>query len=71
MANVLHATLEEVEPGLFKASYPGALNGSDHPQGGQLPDSHIATSPESIRTFVEQMARGLGFDRVEWHDAGR
>ncbi len=67
MANTLHVIMEEVEPGLFRASYPGEMNGTDEPGGGQLPDSHIATSRDDVRTWVEQMAVQLGYHNVEWH----
>ncbi|HVY13973.1 MAG TPA: hypothetical protein VHB27_02005 [Rhodopila sp.] len=67
MPDVLHATLKEVEPGLFRASYPGEMNGTDEPSGGQLPDSHIGTSRDDVRIWVEQMAVQLGYERVEWH----
>jgi hypothetical protein len=43
MAGVLHAIMEEVEPGLFRAENPGEMNGSDEPSGGLLPNSHIGT----------------------------
>jgi len=67
MAEILHATMEEVEPGLFRADYPGEMNGSDVPSGGQLPDRHIATSRDDVRVWVEEMAVRLGYERVEWH----
>jgi hypothetical protein len=60
--------LQEVEPGLFRADYPGELNGTDDPPGGQLPDRHIGTSQDGVKTWVEQMAAGLGYCRVEWHE---
>lgn len=63
---VLHAVLQEIEPGLFRADYPGEMNGEDDPSGGQLPDRHIATSREDVRIWVEQMALSLGYTRVEW-----
>jgi len=67
MAKVLHATMEEVESGLFRADYPGEMNGEDVPRGGQLPDRHIATSRDDVRVWVEEMAVRLGYERVEWH----
>lgn len=67
MAGILHATMDEVEPGLFRADYPGEMNGSDVPGGGQLPDRHVATSRDDVRVWVEQMAASLGYDCVEWH----
>lgn len=63
---VLRAKLAEVEPGLFCAEYPGELNGSDDPPGGQLPDRHIATSRDAVQSWVEAMATSLGYERVEW-----
>jgi hypothetical protein len=63
---VLHATMQEVEPGLFQAEYPGEMNGEDDPSGGQLPDRHIATSRQDVQTWVEVMAVELGYEQVEW-----
>lgn len=71
MAGVLHAIMEEVEPGLFRADFPGVLNGPDEPEGGQLLDRHIGTSRDSVRTWVEEMALRLGYERVEWTQDGR
>jgi hypothetical protein len=67
MAGTLYARMDEVEPGLFRADYPGEMNGQNEPTGGQLPDRHIATSKEDVRVWVEEMATSLGYDRVEWH----
>ena len=67
MARVLHARMQEVERGLFRAEYPGEMNGQDEPSGGQLPDSHLGTSRDDVRVWVEEMAIGLGYERVEWH----
>ena len=67
MAGILHATMDEVEPGLFRADYPGEMNGSDSTRGGQLPDRHVATSRDDVRVWVEQMAVRLGYERVDWH----
>jgi hypothetical protein len=67
MAGILHATIEEVESGLFRADYPGEMNGRNEPTGGQFPDRHIATSQDAVRVWVEEMAASLGYERVEWH----
>ena len=67
MADILYATMEEVEPGLLRADYPGEMNGPDVPRGGQLPDRNIATSRDDLRVWVEEMAVLLGCQRVEWH----
>lgn len=72
MARLLHAVVEKVEPGLFRASYAadpdqdGALPGT-----AAMPDSHIATSHDSVRLFVEQIARGLGYDGVAGREPPR
>jgi hypothetical protein len=67
MAGILHATMREIEPGLFRADYPGEINGPDEPSGGQWPDRHLGSSRQDVRTWVENMAVGLGYERVEWH----
>ncbi|HYZ21330.1 MAG TPA: hypothetical protein VE690_04150 [Rhodopila sp.] len=65
VSGTLHARLREVEPGVFSAEYPGELNPAE---GGPqtYPDTHVGTDPAGVRSWVEQMARGLGYDRVEW-----
>jgi len=64
-AGVLKATLREVEPGLFRADYPGEAN-QDQADVEAFPDSHVGTDPSGVRSWVEEMAAGLGYDRVEW-----
>ncbi|HXT82419.1 MAG TPA: hypothetical protein VN702_22855 [Acetobacteraceae bacterium] len=64
-ARALHARLREVESGIFQAEYPGELNPSD-PDERALPDSHIGTDPSSVRLWVEQMARSMGYRSVVW-----
>ena len=61
----LRATLTEVEPGLFSARYPGEMN-ADGLSAEAFPDSHLGTDPAGVKTWVEQMAVQLGYDRVEW-----
>ena len=64
---VLHAILREVEPGVFRAEYPGELN---QEQSGPetYPDTHIGTDPDGVRSWVEQMAAGMGYERVVWRE---
>lgn len=64
-SGILRATLREVSPGLYSAEYAGEANAQE---GGAatLPDAHLSTSPEGVKTWVEQMAQGLGYDRVIW-----
>ncbi len=61
----LHANMQEVEPGLFRAEYVGELNPTN-PDQRAFPDLHVGTDPREVKTWVEQMARGLGYDRVIW-----
>jgi hypothetical protein len=62
---VLHARIDEVEPGLFKAAYIEETmpRGSD---AMLIPDTHIATSRDGVRMWVERMAADLGYQRVDW-----
>jgi hypothetical protein len=63
---VLRAVIEEVEPGLFQASYPGEMNSNDPDGGSKFPDRHIGTDRDGVRMWVETMAANLGYERVEW-----
>jgi hypothetical protein len=64
-SGVLTAILREVEPGLFRAEYPGEAN-QDQAGVEAFPDSHIGTDPSGVKNWVEEMAAGMGYDRVEW-----
>ena len=66
------ARLEEAGPGLYRALYRGEIN-PDGPaddtlaQGPEiLPDMHLGNDPEAVKLWVEQMARGMGYEHVEW-----
>jgi len=61
----LHARLDEVEPGMFKAVYEEdtADRGAD---AVSMPDSRIGTSREGVRMWVERMAAGMGYREVIW-----
>jgi hypothetical protein len=61
----LHASLREVEAGLFRAEYSGEIN-PENPDAREIPDYHVGTSEASVKTWVEQMATNLGYDRVVW-----
>lgn len=63
----LHATLREVEDGLFRAEYPGEFN-PERADARELPDSHIGTSLTDVKVWVEQMATGMGYTRVVWDE---
>jgi len=61
----LRASLVEVERGLYRAQYSGEIN-PDPSDERDFPDYHIGTDPQGVRTWVEQMAQEMGYDRVEW-----
>ena len=58
-----HASLREVENGLFRAEYSGESN-PVNPDEREISDSHIGTSAADVKTWVGQMALGLGSTRV-------
>jgi hypothetical protein len=61
----LRAIMREMEPGLFRAEYPGEINQQE--AGAEaIPDSHVGTDAAGVRQWVETMARDLGYDRVVW-----
>ncbi len=62
---VLHASIEQVEENLFRAEYLGELN-PENPDRRALPDTHVATTDEAVKTWVEQMALSMGYERVDW-----
>jgi hypothetical protein len=68
-SGVLHARLHEVEPGLFSAEYRGEMN-NDNAEVEAFPDAHIGTDATGVRSWVEEMAAGMGYDGVVWDDAG-
>jgi len=63
----LHARLREEEPGLFRAEYVGELN-PQNPDERAFPDFHVGTNARDVKIWVEQMARGLGYERVMWDE---
>jgi hypothetical protein len=70
----LHASLCEIERGLFHASYrhpglapDGAALGTDR---HYLPIYQVARSASVARQGIEQSARAVGYDTVIWEDTG-
>ncbi len=61
-----HARISRVEADLYKAEYTGDLNPDDPNPRREWPDSHLATSLEEAKAFVENLARSLDFQRVVW-----
>ena len=68
---VFRARLEE-SGGLFRAFYRGDMNRTEPRSevGGEgehiLPDTHIGVSEETVRAFVEELARSRGYEQVVW-----
>jgi hypothetical protein len=64
---VFHARMRQVEDQLFRAEYSGEIN-PEPTDARNLPDYHIGASAQEVKIWVEQMARGLGYDRVVWDE---
>jgi hypothetical protein len=62
----LHARLSEVEPGLFKAEYVEGDREFGAVDAVSIPDSHISTSRDGVKMWVEQMAANMGYREVIW-----
>jgi hypothetical protein len=62
---VLRAHVSQTADGMFKAEYPGEGNPTN-PDERAFPDAHLGTSEKEVRVWVEQMAKGMGYVRVEW-----
>jgi hypothetical protein len=64
---VLHARMRQVEDELFRAEYSGEIN-PEQGDARNMPDYHVGTSATEVKIWVEQMATGLGYDRVVWDE---
>jgi hypothetical protein len=62
-----HASLREVEDGVFRAEYSGEIN-PENPDAREIPDYHVGTSAADVKIWVEEMALGLGYERVIWDE---
>jgi len=62
-----HASLREVEDGVFRAEYSGEVN-PEKPDEREIPDYHVGSSADEVKVWVEQMALGLGYSRVLWDE---
>ncbi len=63
---VFRARLEKMDSNLYRAVYLGELN-PEHSAGGQAwPDAHVGDTPEGVKTWVENLAREMGYTRVVW-----
>ena len=66
-SGVFHARMRQVEDQLFRAEYSGEIN-PEPTDARDIPDYHVGTSAQDVKIWVEQMARGLGYDRVVWDE---
>jgi hypothetical protein len=64
---VFRARLRQVEDGVYRADYSGELNPED-PDEREIPDYHVGTSATDVKIWVEQMARGMGYQDVVWDE---
>ena len=62
----LHARMRAVQGGLFRTEYSGEINPESSDQ--DIPDYHVSTSAEDAKIWVEQMAKGLGYERFVWDE---
>ena len=60
-----HARIREVEDGLYLAEFTGELN-PDNPDAREWTDSHLSTSLDEAKVFVENLARTENYARVVW-----
>ncbi len=63
----LHARITEVEPGLFNAEYVEGDREFGDVDAVSIPDSHISTSRDGVKMWVEQMAANMGYREVVWN----
>ena len=63
----LHARLTRMPDGMFKAEYTGEMNPAE-PDEREIPDSHLGTSEQAVKSWVEQMAKGMGYTEVVWDE---
>jgi hypothetical protein len=61
----LHARIRQVETNVFRAEYSGEIN-PENPDEREVLDYHIGTSAADVRTWVDEMAKGLGYTKVVW-----
>jgi len=62
---ILRARMLRTSDGMFKAEYTGDLNPTN-PDARAMPDMHLGTEEPEVKFWVEQMAKDMGYVRVEW-----
>jgi hypothetical protein len=65
-SGTFHASLRR-SGGLYRAEYSGEIN-PDQTDARDIPDYHVGTTAADVKTWVEQMALGLGYDTVVWDE---
>ncbi len=64
----LHARLERMDSGMFRAVFTGESNPDDPAAGQEWPDAHIGDDPAGVKAWVEELAPRLGYRRVVWDE---
>jgi hypothetical protein len=62
----LHARLERMDSGMYRAVFAGESNPEDPAPGQEWPDAHIGDTPEGVKLWLESLAPQLGYRRVVW-----
>ncbi len=62
----LLAEISEAEPGLFKAEYVEGNREFGAVDAVSIPASHISSSRDGVKIWVEQMAANIGYREVIW-----
>ena len=63
----LPAVMREIENGIYRAEYSGEIN-PENSDEREIPDYHVGTDPTAVKSWVEQMAHGMGYSRVVWDE---
>ena len=64
LRRTLHATLCEVESGVFYATYPNCASGAD-----ELTTYQTGTCAAEAKQEIERCAHALGYDTVIWMES--
>ena len=57
--------MRRTSDGMFKAEYTAELNPTA-PDARAIPDMHLGADEQAVKFWVEEMAKGIGYIRVEW-----
>jgi hypothetical protein len=62
---ILRARIGRTSGGMYKAEYTGELNPTD-PDSRAMLDVHLGTEEAEVKFWVEEMAKGVGYVRIDW-----